>query len=685
MSDDIRENQFLADIRSAAQGQPTYYNLEPVINKEKYYADIITALKNGGGGGGFTPTQTQLDAMNSGIDSTKVAQIETNKTNILSVTNGENILVDNSTIDFMNTYGTKTSETLNDVTFTWNNDVCTVTGTASAHTNKNLIAQRNFPFAIKTNAPYIMNIEKSGDVVYIQLYYYTSNGSVTLLKEWHTNTNEKITFPEQAEGLILRLRVSKNGVANETVKIKFCIAYNTDYLLQEINKRIYSKLAAPYVRNNTLTLSDIREDGYYVISDSWTVTDAPSNLTVTGLTVENYSVYHMGAFIKQTVESILSPETNERYYRISNSQGTAWSNWIKCSGNNYTFPHTDNTYNVTATPTITTDTNDYLASTGDNTDVTSDIATMLSTTGICRLGAGVYYISDLDMPDNTSIIGSGAVTEIHLLGTDATEGFAIKMGSNCAVKDLMILGAENDISTNGEIVNRHGIVWEGDATENGSSNANIPTRSTIENVYIRRFKGGGITFNDTGYGVSNCVNVINSYIWNCKCGINISYWSEFHRFTGLHVSQCYYGVINNGGNNMFVNCSFSQNNLGMLMDNSNNQSPNNSHGSVVGCVFNHSGTNNNGIGIKMLNCGNGFIFSDCQLFFSKVVLEDTDGVVFSNFNCGSDIDISISGGAAVTFSDCMFGNTPSFTITDNNTVRIHDCYIRSTGAAVTLS
>jgi len=36
-------------------------------------------------GGGFTPTQTQLDAMNSGIDSTKVEQIETNKNNILSI------------------------------------------------------------------------------------------------------------------------------------------------------------------------------------------------------------------------------------------------------------------------------------------------------------------------------------------------------------------------------------------------------------------------------------------------------------------------------------------------------------------------------------------------------------------------------------------------------------------------
>lgn len=39
----------------------------------------------GGGGGGFTPTQAQLAAMNSGINSTKVAQIETNENNILTL------------------------------------------------------------------------------------------------------------------------------------------------------------------------------------------------------------------------------------------------------------------------------------------------------------------------------------------------------------------------------------------------------------------------------------------------------------------------------------------------------------------------------------------------------------------------------------------------------------------------
>lgn len=51
-------------------------------------AQDVEELKNsggdGGGSSGFTPTPEQLDAMNSGIDSTKVAQIETNKNNILS-------------------------------------------------------------------------------------------------------------------------------------------------------------------------------------------------------------------------------------------------------------------------------------------------------------------------------------------------------------------------------------------------------------------------------------------------------------------------------------------------------------------------------------------------------------------------------------------------------------------------
>ena len=60
MSDDIKEEQWLANILTAAQGGSDYYELDPIIRKEFYYYDIIQALKNGGGGGGGTSDYSQL-------------------------------------------------------------------------------------------------------------------------------------------------------------------------------------------------------------------------------------------------------------------------------------------------------------------------------------------------------------------------------------------------------------------------------------------------------------------------------------------------------------------------------------------------------------------------------------------------------------------------------------------------
>lgn len=54
---------------------------KPRTRTEKYLNKIVEN-GGGGGGGGFTPTEEQLTAMNSGIDSEKVARIGTNETNI---------------------------------------------------------------------------------------------------------------------------------------------------------------------------------------------------------------------------------------------------------------------------------------------------------------------------------------------------------------------------------------------------------------------------------------------------------------------------------------------------------------------------------------------------------------------------------------------------------------------------
>lgn len=58
---------------------------EPLTRIEKYLNKIVE--NGGGGGGGFTPTDAQLDAMNSGITSEDVEQISTNKNNISLINN----------------------------------------------------------------------------------------------------------------------------------------------------------------------------------------------------------------------------------------------------------------------------------------------------------------------------------------------------------------------------------------------------------------------------------------------------------------------------------------------------------------------------------------------------------------------------------------------------------------------
>ena len=72
--------------------KPTDVDINTIIREldtNTYYyfdgSDWNEMPGGGGGGGGFTPTQEQLDAMNSGATTEKIEQIETNKNNILSV------------------------------------------------------------------------------------------------------------------------------------------------------------------------------------------------------------------------------------------------------------------------------------------------------------------------------------------------------------------------------------------------------------------------------------------------------------------------------------------------------------------------------------------------------------------------------------------------------------------------
>ena len=81
LTPNTREEQYMA----AAAGDRSAAGLPAPVTRKEIYLKAIADNAGGGGGGGFTPTEDQLTAMNSGIDSEKVAQIGTNETNISSI------------------------------------------------------------------------------------------------------------------------------------------------------------------------------------------------------------------------------------------------------------------------------------------------------------------------------------------------------------------------------------------------------------------------------------------------------------------------------------------------------------------------------------------------------------------------------------------------------------------------
>ncbi len=312
-----------------------------------------------------------------------------------------------------------------------------------------------------------------------------------------------------------------------------------------------------------------------------------------------------------------------------------------------------------------------LESTADQRDRTSDIELMLKEKGVCVLGSGVYYVSGIKMPDHSTLMGMGECTEVILLD-EVQSGSAIYLGSRCCIKNMAIKGAKDDIERPTELGDRHGISFAGTATATDWSGQS--RNCIVDACQIRSFTGGGITCVDTGYSVGCSITATNCHINYCGAGINISHFSEFHRFTNMYCCHNHYGCINNGGNNVFVNCVFDSNTTGYIIDNADGNAKNNSHGSVVGCTFNHSG-NNKGTGIEIINAQHGYVFTGCQVFYSKIIVEGSSGIQFNDFNFGKNAQIAVKRGQIVMFSNCIFTNPPVVTL-EEACVRSHHCYTR---------
>ena len=316
-----------------------------------------------------------------------------------------------------------------------------------------------------------------------------------------------------------------------------------------------------------------------------------------------------------------------------------------------------------------------LESTGDTTDRSREIEELLKERGCCLLGTGVFYVKGVKMPDQSTLAGLGEAS-LLVLSPEVEEGYAVQMGDCCRVENLSMAGALEDLGRPGSVGTRHGLGFVGDC----DPKTRLPQikYGIAESLHIYNFSGGGVTCVGTGFSCNSSLAATNLRIHCCGVGINIPFFSEYHKFTNALCTRNLYGCINNGGNNVFTACSFDGNKTGFLIDNREKRACNNSHGTAVACTFNHSDSNQ-GIGIQVLGADHGYVFSACQLFFSQIVVENSLGVQFVDFNCGKNEKITVRGGGMVRFSGCSFSKPPVVTVEENPFVRWENCCDRHGG------
>lgn len=202
----------------------------------------------------------------------------------------------------------------------------------------------------------------------------------------------------------------------------------------------------------------------------------------------------------------------------------------------------------------------------------------------------------------------------------------------------------------------------------------------IDNCIIAHFITAGIVARDTSTPVDHNLTISNCIMYNNNVGLYIQKDSEFIKTVNCTITRNYYGYLNRGGNNDICNCGIDGNKVGILID--EYEGSNTGHGTIANCSINHSDSNT-GYGLIVKDSGR-MIVTNCNLYYSKIKLENTNGNIISNCGFGTGASIEVINGGCSMIIGCMIrsvADTP-ITLTNNTSTKVIDCYTRG-GVAIT--
>lgn len=157
-------------------------------------------------------------------------------------------------------------------------------------------------------------------------------------------------------------------------------------------------------------------------------------------------------------------------------------------------------------------------------DQTQEIVAKLTADGVCQLGKGDFYVSNIVMPADTMLCGAGEATKLHFV--DGASGNMVTIGERCTVCDISFYGAEEEIELNGDAVwtpaeNETAVnLWkDGDRSITGGQEKIVLTQEIPAGIYkiaadlIREddnTDGGVIQFSSSATASIGSANVLNT-------------------------------------------------------------------------------------------------------------------------------------------------------------------------------
>lgn len=599
----------------------------------------------------------------------------------------------------LNVPWSNTTGLVNGVTYTYdsNTKTFTVSGTATSQSFRNQYNNvSSLPSGVSVGDRCYLHINSTDSNIGIRIFFYNSSGqSILNLLLYESST---IIVPGDAVGMIVRINVLENVTVNGTIQFDLLSGAPNNSVVDYT--RTLTNDGLEIVRNYS-SCNDIKSNSIIFIGSSGGSTaltdyafDGAGWLMTISVPGSNIGFFQLAL--------PYDPSSRSVYVRSCNLD--IWGEWVKIGeGISYNVTQNinrdeiTNTYNITTTPTITTSSNGWLAAIDDSstaqtsaTDMTGSIMSMLTNTGYCHLGPGVFYVSgSIVMPEGSTLEGCGGKTVIRLLNS-VDSGYVIQPTKKCTIKNITFYGgdvAPSDIhGEEADLGSRHCIYMVANADGDTQYASISEFGNIISECTFFYFDGSAIYLANTGGSAGGVVEASNINIRYCKVGINVDYRSEYNKFTNVIIYRCNHACINNGGNNTFVNCSFNGV-VGFVMDNTDGTKSNNAHGTCSGCTFNHINAANNpsgggmGNAIVVKNMANGFIFSACQLWYGEIVVENSRGIAFSDCLIGGGTpSITVTGSYPAFFSGCIFHATPNITVVAGT--KFNNCYLDSNGSQI---